>query len=394
MKTVTSSEKPPRQVDGSWLKALARRLRDWLNGFLREPSRSAIDGHQGRGARAAQGQDSSANPRRAEQTDAPSWRGLVEDPGPPEEWLALVREGAPELLLPVEEGGTPWHGVSSAMMEESKPAEEHRSPPAAPPPPPESRSLHSAPGIFSKPEDEESQPGQEPFRSPLPAAQKSEKSAEPSAPAPLSPWTQRIKQRFADVLPKAQEKSQASPPSNSPALPSAKWTELQAPLSEAYHGRRQSTPECGSTFRGPEARRSTAEVDRNLLEQPVTLQRSELAFGGVARSGRSPRDDPASATTPRRGQLFPDKVGESAAPKREFASAGTDQGKLERRPLPTAPAPPDAWPVSSRRSQKSERDDPWPELPENQPVASARWREFLRSAERLRALDLEQRGGR
>jgi len=391
MKIAISNEKPGGKVDGSWWKALARRLRDWLNGLLLEPGRSAVDGDQGHAARAAQGQDSSANPGRPGETDAPHRSGLVGNAGPPEEWLAMVREVAPELLLPVEEGGRPWLGMSSPGMEESEPVEERLS--TAPAPPPRtSRSQHFSPGVFPSLRKEEGrQPEQERFRSPLPAAQKSEKSAQPSAPAPTSLWTQRIEQRFADVLPKAQEKSEASPPSNSRALPSAKRTELQALRSEAFHGRRKSTPEYGATFPGPEASRSTAPVERDLSQQPVTLQRPELAVGEVAHGGRSQRDDP-STTSPRRWPPSPDNVQEFAAPKREFVSA--DQSKPEKRPLAAAPAPPAAGAASSRRSQASERDDPWPELPESQPVAGAQWREFLGSAERLRALDLEQSGGR
>jgi hypothetical protein len=42
----------------------------------------------------------------------------------------------------------------------------------------------------------------------------------------------------------------------------------------------------------------------------------------------------------------------------------------------------------------SESVDPWPELPDSQPVSTSEWRQYPRSAERLRALDIEQRGGR
>src|SRR5215467_1385929 len=133
MKIAISNEKPGGKVDGSWWKALARRLRDWLNGLLLEPGRSAVDGDQGHAARAAQGQDSSANPGRPGETDAPPRSGLVENAGPPEEWLAIVREVALYLLLPMAEGGSPWLWMSPPGMQESV---ENRLPtPGAPPPP-------------------------------------------------------------------------------------------------------------------------------------------------------------------------------------------------------------------------------------------------------------------
>jgi hypothetical protein len=396
MKTVISSDKSREEVGRSWLKALARRLRDWLNGFLLEPSRSAIDGDHGRegasspvsSARAVQGQDPSATPGRTEQTDSLA-QDLARDAGPPEEWLAIVREIAPELLLPVEEGGRPWRGVSSATREESQPAEEPLSPATVPPR--DSGPQHFSPRIFAPiPEGEEAKPAQKRFPSPLPAAQKSEKHAEQVAPpAPGSRRSEPIKHGLAEAWPKApasrfpskanvvekektrlqsKEESQASAPSDSRTVRSAKWTESEAQKSEAYHLLRESAPERDSSFRRPAARRFPAEVHRALAEQRVTLQRAERTFGGVSRGS------------------------ESAAAKPEFVSTG--QSKLEKRLLPTAPVPPDALEVSPRESQKPERDDPWPELPESQPVASTSWGEFLRSSEHLRALDLEQRGGR
>jgi hypothetical protein len=54
----------------------------------------------------------------------------------------------------------------------------------------------------------------------------------------------------------------------------------------------------------------------------------------------------------------------------------------------------DRWSRASVHWPEPEEGDPWPELPEDRPVASTKWMEFLRHSERLHALDLEQRGGR
>jgi len=50
MNIVNYSELPPGQVNESWLKTLARKLRDWLTGFLAESDRSAVNEGQGPGA--------------------------------------------------------------------------------------------------------------------------------------------------------------------------------------------------------------------------------------------------------------------------------------------------------------------------------------------------------
>jgi hypothetical protein len=72
----------------SWLAALARRLRDWLNHYLGEDESLAGEG----------GRAESAREREHDTAPSPAL----------EHWLDLVRNAAPELLIPPEEGGTPW----------------------------------------------------------------------------------------------------------------------------------------------------------------------------------------------------------------------------------------------------------------------------------------------
>jgi hypothetical protein len=64
-----------------------------------------------------------------------------------------------------------------------------------------------------------------------------------------------------------------------------------------------------------------------------------------------------------------------------------DRGAIQRMDPWSRTA--DDWPDSELRDP-----DPWPELPESQPVSTAEWGQLLRHAERVRGLDLEQRGGR
>jgi hypothetical protein len=88
MKMWTSSEMRSRPNRRSWIKFAARRLRDWLNTFLHESSEERV------GA-SADGLDELEASSEGVEIDPMK---LFEPAGPPEEWLKLVREGAPQLL--------------------------------------------------------------------------------------------------------------------------------------------------------------------------------------------------------------------------------------------------------------------------------------------------------
>jgi len=83
----------------SRLRALARKLRDWLDGFVLEEDVTTARPDQMHGESRASPTVSVPGPNAG---SAPSSRH--EDAGPPEHWLALVREHAPELLVSMEEG--------------------------------------------------------------------------------------------------------------------------------------------------------------------------------------------------------------------------------------------------------------------------------------------------
>ena len=86
------------------MRRWTRRLRDWLNVVLDEPVVGVAA--QNLAPEAALSQASATG----QAIPSPA-RETLGSSGPPEAWLKLVQEGAPELLLPVEEGGTPWAGI-------------------------------------------------------------------------------------------------------------------------------------------------------------------------------------------------------------------------------------------------------------------------------------------
>lgn len=435
------------RVNESWLKTVARKLRDWLNGFLAEHDRSAVDEGQGQGAvlspsvlparNAQDRQGAEQSSGIGDQTEVPP-EGLGEDAGPPEAWLALVRERAPELLLPIEEGETPLREAFSAATEESKPVEERLS---APVPLAEPRSLrrqelrqsapHSrfnseapakttwlqslkrkfAPGVpNSVPERVESRG----VTSPPAAERQSGKTAERNAPAGTARWSEQIRRKIQGVLhptparaslSKAEvvEKEERKPhrhqenptsPSPIPMLSSARRAKLPSPRS-THQVRLHSTHETSSTSHGAEVIPSNTKVDRSPSEPSMTFHRSEQSFGEVKRScDQSQKNALAPITNPKRWPPFPNTAGNRSAPRNESVRGRTDQGKFGREVLRTALSTPDSAALNSPHSPKSEQDDPWPELPEDRPVSTTNGLEFLRSSERLEVLDREQRGGR
>lgn len=81
------------------LVRVARSLRDWLDDFVSRKSEAEV-------SRSDEAQETLGSASSSEQS--PSGRNL-QQPGPPEHWLQRVREGAPELLLPPEDGGVPGY---------------------------------------------------------------------------------------------------------------------------------------------------------------------------------------------------------------------------------------------------------------------------------------------
>lgn len=105
------------------VRAVARKLRNWLNNYLMEHESPGVE--QFVSDEAVRTSDPT-DPSVAEMEGSPLRPGQSldsSDPhsyrmsgGPPEDWLERVRKGAPELLLHPDEGGTPYQSVSSQTL--------------------------------------------------------------------------------------------------------------------------------------------------------------------------------------------------------------------------------------------------------------------------------------
>jgi hypothetical protein len=91
-----------------WTGRVARRVRDWLDRYLEAREAAA------REASPVTDGGPRAEVRGAEVADRT--HPLLMNGGPPAHWLERVKAGAPELLLPPEEGGTPRVAVGQAAM--------------------------------------------------------------------------------------------------------------------------------------------------------------------------------------------------------------------------------------------------------------------------------------
>src|SRR5271165_6687184 len=140
MSTLTDNEIGRPRKGKLWLTTLARKLRNWLDGFLQDDASSAAEPRAGRSEELAstpdlpaQGQGVWSEPTLAAEDQAGEFPpNLFRGPGPPEHWLALVREGASELLLPIEEPSVPSQTPPDpAMKIEGRQRKEVEVPPEA-----------------------------------------------------------------------------------------------------------------------------------------------------------------------------------------------------------------------------------------------------------------------
>lgn len=332
-------------------------------------------------------------------------QALVEGGGLPEEWLARVREGAPELLLPAEENGTPWYWEAPEAIEENSLQEEPLFPspriPQSQPPPSQFERPEKMAGAASG--------SVTPWTSGEPV-----KRSESSAPLPAPRWSQGLKQGLQDVVrnplgnesrSKTQvEKQGATPetPTESVTSPplgregeSAPKTEHHPPL-HGYDVARQKRQDEAPTSLRAEAVGFPSETVRSLSQPPAVFRRPEPVSTDVVRLGESwqPSSEkiPASAPNPKMWPSFSEVAGNPAFPIQKRLPS--DEVKLDTKKAPLAPASADPWALGSSPTAISERSDLWPELPEEQPMQAFEGVQSLRDSERIRALDFEQRGGR
>ena len=447
MKPWNVNEIHPRYSEEPRLKTLARRLRDWLNGFLEEAGNSVAD--QGRvpspvarslrnsSTESARGQNDAGSASGGQaQAGVSPWNAL-QQPSPPEDWLRRVREGAPQLLRSIEggrtfsstpprpaiENGEPQREATSASAsplhshEESVPVLEERTIEGTLPSSTTAASrtnswfqrLHRRlrPTAFTqgeakiKPQHEEHSVTQARARReppvviaapawPEPAGEASPQFRRPSQPVaieseqpamskiggeatPHSRWRERLWQKVQALLPAAATNRSAS---------------------KAFIGRTNEeavSPKSGEApSPGPAAVSTKARVGQFSVEVPP--DRSLQCSSGLRPQGRA-QDAPGLWPDLPTGASFPASIKHLRNQTQESDKANASQ-RAGRKDEPSATQPVDRWPLASARWPDPEQVDPWPALPEDPPRATTDWAHFLRNAERLRALDLEQRGGR
>ena len=427
MKSWSASEIRRRLFKEAKLKTLARKLRDWLNRVLEE------DGHA-----VAAGPSSTPEVRSIEDAPDPV-RGSSpwEEPaGPPEDWLRRVREGAPGLLLPAEEGGMPR--LQSREVVRNRVQQELTF--AAPPP------AEFPPAAPARCEEPRVSPAQKTLPAPAAAEKKT--------------WPRLLKQEFLHWFARGQEKEKTLRPEHSEdqfqavrerpvsadrqQTDFAHWSRpLQTPAEASSLSRHPVEPairegttgglrwservkqSLGATIRSLSGKRYASKMPVASLRRSKTKPPSgeappkgeatrrpagagserdwsspQPAFRSSAQTPGVPDLNPAKRHWPARVASAPVSIptprveaGVFANRKRpETATEGHPHVSWSRESNPVQPL--DQWLSISGDAAKSPPLDPWPELPEEEVHGSSEWRQFLRSEERLRALDLEQRGGR
>jgi len=447
MKPWNVSEIQPNYRKYPRLKGLARRLRDWLDDFLVEtgdnrvgqgriPGPTAELGEISSEASARDQRDLGPAVRDGEQEEVSPWNAL-HPPGPPEDWLRRVREGAPELLRAVEPGGT----HSSTAHEPAIGSQDMQRETLAP-----TSSLRSG-------EASAAVPGKRTIEGALPS------STTPATAARTNSWFQLLRRwsRTSEVT-KREEKIDLQPhrdssgpsprrreplvvgtpimPEHASLTPPQLRRQLQSdaiqsepPTMEkisaeesSFSGWRERIRQ-GTQARWPfigrknngegpvfrktgkansmeaTAESSSAAMDHVSSRPPATFLNADQPSGrGVSSPvGQRSREQAKSAPGWWPNSQTRPPLGSSIRQPRNQAweSVMADPIPTSRRqnePLATQPA--DPWALDSARWPEPERGDLWPALPEDPPSASMDSVQFLRSAERLQTLDREQRGGR
>ena len=451
MKPWNVSEIQPNYRKHPRLKGLARRLRDWLDGLLAEtgenhsgqgrmPGPMALSGGISAEAIARDQHDIGPAVRDGEQEEVSPWNAL-HPPGPPEDWLRRVREGAPELLRAVGPGGThsstahePAIGSQDMQRETLAPTSSLRSGEASAAVPgkrtikgalPSSTTpvrtnswlqLHRwlRPSEFTKGEGGEEEIGlQSPEDSSAPS---------PGRREPLVVGTPIMPEHAAEAPPQLRRQLQSAAIQSEPAT--VEKISGEEPSSSGWRERVRQRIQALSPFTGREnngegpvfrktgeapneaansieatAESSSAAVDHVSSRPPTTFLNADQPSGRGVPSPVGLRSREHAKRRPGWGPNL-----DTRPPLRASVRQPRDQAweSVMADPIPTsrrqneplATQPIDPWVLDSARWPEPERGDLWPALPEDPPSASVDSVQFLRSAERLQTLDREQRGGR
>lgn len=428
MKPWIDSETQPAKPDESWLKTLARRLRDWLNRVLQE-AESPISGAHGEASPSFSGssdpgaRDEGSEPiSGTEEQAAPSSQNLFGPAGPPEEWLRLVREGAPELLLPVEEGGTPWQGLRGETTQ-SEPKEEWAGIPAddlasSIPRSQEAEKPADIAGLPSASANSSSKSMWERLRQWLTGEafrrnvsenkQTVQILARPELASQVSSNDFQPQRVDADYkLPGPANRKKATSESNPVRGVEQNIEKLQRLAPASDHSLQINVPTNQSHAEASvKAVKTTSPPSHGAERNPKPAHLSTITDEGPSRTlGTVPRFEQVSTRIEgrreREGDVHTTKNSKARTPWPTVPSepatgtskkvAGTEQSTSGDRLAPNQKYA-EPLPVSSGCGPEVAGDDRWPELAEAYPAAAADWKQFLRRSERLRALDLEQRG--
>ncbi len=449
MKPWNASDASSQRPKERWLRSLAQKLGAWLDGLRHSTPRPSNGGAEVTNEVASRsdkrwpgdGTESTPTADRAGMNSLPGWDSL-QLPGPPEDWLARVREGAPGLLSRMNDRRSPQLEPEMAPMEDSAVQRDESSSTTA-----DSSEtpqwLNSERPIADEP----------PARSKSTSPQKSN-------------WTRSLVRRFTSAVSSAEGDSDKSPERHLHPVAPTRGAEkplgitpverdVMARLTDpTSHGTSVHSPEPhasetdltlpikttpkpdGSSGRVPRESDETARRAHTHAASPSRSRTSapRLAHANTSDSapaiteGKQSRGeavDPVASQTP---ISFRDDLSVHGAerslgrPLATSSQARPSQQNSENRPAPFAvvghtprpegtrpkPGPKPFHPAlptnttvvdstaddPSPRWPKSQSDDPWPALPDAPtPVSPADWRQSFRHADHLRALDLEQRGG-
>jgi|SRR5579864_4684234 len=420
-------------------RTLAKKLRDWLNYSLAERADDTAREKLAVGPVARQRNTDSSiaaseqagigeNSNAGEQADASAWSALQLS-GAPEDWLRRVREGAPELLRSFEERGTlSWDASLTATTENSgsrlatSPKESlSRFSTVRPPGPSElpgedaqqySSSAESHPNswfnrlqtLLRRPEPAERREGARRRLQAQPVASQPGALQQPLAARPtrralgwISRWIGVARQRTRSSLPALAGLTSAPPKKIVSKTLLEHRTEKVDSAKTGEEQRRSPFPapiptesRAGHFHTTSDGRLSDRPASRLSLEWP-SLHSDEYARGS------KPQDPSGNAAELRpnstRWMSFPTDAQLLRNRDQKSAKSNTVHAANEKA---ASPAPPrlDSSSFLSPRWVKPEKEDPWPDLPEDRGGGSPNWSESLYNSEHLRALDLEQRGGR
>ena len=413
--------------EDSWLTALARGLRNWLDHYLTRDTGPVAESAraQSEAQRETAAMPSISGP---EQEDSAGGSSLQRESDALQHWLDLVRRAAPELLIPKEEAATGWQWAEEAHGQATEPLEE------ASLPQPEDIAAPAAPQQASEwplgrhPQQRRVVPQIEDSTKAAPAASQQPSGLGPSwqQPPTKKNWENdtvtksEISQRARATQTAAQTEltrdARLSRPAPSPGTGDAAKTTLVKTHNVQTRVVEQ-TEVASSKFRSllkAPARAGTDSVRTKAADKKLTTNPDSIpAVGAPQRvaSGRNSQNENIWPVPRPVSPVHPEAFHEV---RRRASSLEAEQNEANV-PLPTrarranAKSNGEQWPFvddhmrasttatkslqTERVAQSQANMDWWPELPQELPPDNLEGMEAFRGLEHAQALDLEQQGG-